>query len=1046
MKNIGTFLSLFLIPIFNLTGQIDVFTNSPDAASLGSYGSVPVGLFTGTALMNIPLFELKTKNLSLPISLNYSSNGLVVDKVASRVGFDWSLFAGGAIVRQIVGLPDDKKGLLPYPGSLSGQALSDFILTYYNMNDFEPDIYSYNFDGYTGTFIFDHQDSVIQVPAGNLHITRNDFSSFNIKVPNGVLYQFGRREDINCHYGSCDLFTSTPSSWFLTKILHPSGDEILFHYSASYYVNYFSGISQTITDRFLSGEPRGGDCPCEMNEIKPIINSVTTFHLDSITAVDNWKVVFEHSDGRNDLVDGYKLDRILQYNAQGEEIKSVWMSYIFPENNSSYPPQSTVFPYVLTGDHTNELKFRMFLKSINIIDKVEKDRLEYEFEYNDLGGLPSRLSYAQDHWGFFNGKYSNNCLIPTSTDQIPEAYSLLRNIISSLNLNGNREANGLYSRKGMLKKITYPTRGYTEIEYESHLINNKEIGGNRVLRTIDNPLDGDPIIKEYQYRNGQNFSLFKYTHEFTVLTEGYGGTILTCNFNTALSNSQYPLFSKSGYHLAYSHVDVSHGVNFENGGETHVFRMGIDAPATPINGHLIIPMRFFNTGWMTGIKFSEHYYKRDGNELLPSKEVFYHYNELEERNSNSIDYLALNRETTRFPYGLLAHTEWEAVLATSDVVPYQIHSKWHPLTRKTTKTYDQNGENPLVQIEDYVYDNPHHMLVSQTSTTLSNGGTSKTKIKYPSDYNRSVGGTNELLTLGYMVDRHMINYPIEIVNYVDDLVVGGKLNIYTMQPTEINLYKEFVLNTLLPLVEDSDFTNTTTFTFSEVVGDDPPQFFMDHHYVLEKEYELYDNNSNLLQFKGRDGIDNAIIWGYNSMLPIASVQNSRYGQVAHTSFENEASKGGWSYIFDSSTINYTDYKTGLNSFQGSNITKSNLITDKYYVSFWAKPSGTNSGIITVNGEDHIISSFDWEFYKIKLLSANAVSINLSGILLDELRLHPTDAQMTTYTHEPLIGLTSRTDFNGISTYYEYDSFGRLSRIRDNHRKLLQEIKYNYQPN
>ncbi|MFO8165327.1 MAG: hypothetical protein R6T98_12465 [Desulfatiglandales bacterium] len=45
--------------------------------------------------------------LTLPITLNYSSNGLKVDKIASWVGFDWSLSAGGIITRNVAGVPDN---------------------------------------------------------------------------------------------------------------------------------------------------------------------------------------------------------------------------------------------------------------------------------------------------------------------------------------------------------------------------------------------------------------------------------------------------------------------------------------------------------------------------------------------------------------------------------------------------------------------------------------------------------------------------------------------------------------------------------------------------------------------------------------------------------------------------------------------------------------------------------------------------------------------------------------------------------------------------
>ena len=53
------------------------------------------------------------------------------------------------------------------------------------------------------------------------------------------------------------------------------------------------------------------------------------------------------------------------------------------------------------------------------------------------------------------------------------------------------------------------------------------------------------------------------------------------------------------------------------------------------------------------------------------------------------------------------------------------------------------------------------------------------------------------------------------------------------------------------------------------------------------------------------------------------------------------------------------------------------------------------------------------------------------------------AMVTTYTYDPLIGVTSITDTRGETFFYEYDSLNRLLYIKDAQGNILKENKYNY---
>ncbi|WP_299557145.1 RHS repeat domain-containing protein [Seonamhaeicola sp.] len=65
--------------------------------------------------------------------------------------------------------------------------------------------------------------------------------------------------------------------------------------------------------------------------------------------------------------------------------------------------------------------------------------------------------------------------------------------------------------------------------------------------------------------------------------------------------------------------------------------------------------------------------------------------------------------------------------------------------------------------------------------------------------------------------------------------------------------------------------------------------------------------------------------------------------------------------------------------------------------------------------------------------------------LNALRNSLPDALVTTYTYNPLVGVTSVTDPRGYITCYEYDEFNRLIKVIDPDGHIVSESAYNYKP-
>jgi YD repeat-containing protein len=55
-------------------------------------------------------------------------------------------------------------------------------------------------------------------------------------------------------------------------------------------------------------------------------------------------------------------------------------------------------------------------------------------------------------------------------------------------------------------------------------------------------------------------------------------------------------------------------------------------------------------------------------------------------------------------------------------------------------------------------------------------------------------------------------------------------------------------------------------------------------------------------------------------------------------------------------------------------------------------------------------------------------------------------QVSTFTCNPILGITSSTDAKGLVTYYEYDSFQRLLNIKDKDGNIIKHMDYHYANN
>lgn len=221
-------------------------------------------------------------------------------------------------------------------------------------------------------------------------------------------------------------------------------------------------------------------------------------------------------------------------------------------------------------------------------------------------------------------------------------------------------------------------------------------------------------------------------------------------------------------------------------------------------------------------------------------------------------------------------------------------------------------------------------------------------------------------------------------------------------------------------------------------------------YRPEQEFDRYSAQGRLLQMHPITGVPTSFLWGNDR--PIAQATNMAYGSGAYTSFEAGAT-GRWQY--DSlGTHSVATHFTGTVGYQldgtpAAAIRCSGLHAGAYELWFWTYGSMVPQISGTTQQQDELLAVAGlWHQHRVRLTLPARATLQLNSapnqrIGIDELRLAPVDAQMSTYTYDPLVGITSQTDPTGRTTTYEYDSQGRLVRTRDEQGRVLSQQQYHY---
>jgi hypothetical protein len=550
-----------------------------------------------------------------------------------------------------------------------------------------------------------------------------------------------------------------------------------------------------------------------------------------------------------------------------------------------------------------------------------------------------------------------------------------------------------------------------------------QVAGGRISKIIsyDSVAHTRSSAKKYIYSDSMNAVVFR-NIPYYITSQNYNSFV---TFSSCGACGQlYKVVDESVKPFVGSNIEYTNVTELEDtsgmGGKTEYTFM----PSTDDGGSEEAPYApALNTSWVTGSVLSEKSYRYDSsNSYTLVREVNNsHYRGTKERFVNGIrvDY------DTYSPINSSGCRHHNTAMTTLFTEPfYQNQSITKEILNDT-----------LTNTTNISATSSYHTLPTLTEKFDSEGHSIKEKTIYSFDYDTSNVSSAEAIAIRNLVRKNIL-VPIEKIQiktlHDTDYVIAGTL--FTYKSDKIVTDRVYSLKVTYPLLY-------TAFTQSGINGSG--NFTKDAHYELRIIENKYDAFNNIVEQQKSSDVKAAYLWDYNKYYPIAEIINADSGSVAYTSFEADGN-GNWSIA--GSGRDTTQNITGHSSYQLSNgdLTKSGLNTfTEYTLSYWTK-NGSAFSISGTQGMPQQGKTIDgWTCFVHRIKGVSQVTLTGSGIL-DEVRLYPRTAQMTTYTYDPMIGITSQCDVRNSIFYYEYDGFGRLKWVKDQDKNILKSYDYQYQ--
>jgi len=974
------------------------------------------------------------------------------------------------------------------PSPTQSEAIGNFIwgVTEKGILDSEHDLYQVNFMGHTARFIIKmnstgvlqivrlDNDNAIAIQLNytyddNEQINKYNFIGFTIYDDKGYKYIFDVKEqtteskaiqNILFNDNTYDTFYSPfsyVSSYHLSKILDNVDNEIVsFSYQDSgETTTYFNIMENRPNPNTLENEIAfWQNNPTDYGTVYGILPkkvkthtqiSVVTKKLMQIAVTNKAKISFILESDRQDS------------NCTGDKLKTV-VIYAWNSIGSELGPEIKRFVFNYGYLNTTPTSKRLILTEL-IEKSPTNQELKYTFAYKEL--ITSDIT--TDYWGYLrNGGQS-------------------------------KDPHPTYGKSGILQKITLPTKGCIVFDFEANTYSH--VGSQEVQGFDDIPENWEPPTYSTIYINSIGSNGFCTDYLLPVSTKKrkfkFSHTISPQTTNYTF---QLGLFENNNFSLGVEYNPVTNEYTLDPN-KQYVFRFcwfnigqtGIATVYTETRERVNNPVQYLFGGG-NRIKtigyfdedVNKDYYEGSmyQNGIIPAKQISYNYDFFgTSKSSGSLvfakpvyQYNQVRSYFNECPslsgpcYTLIGEIQYTTTTEFNSLQFLRTHGAdvgYKNVTVSETSNLQNNGYS------EYVYYSP--IDYPETDYTITPPFIPSKNIDYKrGQIHKERHYKQKALFTSQLIQEVTYNYH-DFTNYEGEVHTG--IRSYPIFCPSAHKYFDYtsfkncfssptacfpfaIYNVCNPNTYLSKVDIKEAYGWSRLQGKVTTNYFYEgnNSEVMNttETFTYNDSNKKLEEHTITNSLGETLKTKY--YYDTNHANRNRIGVIKKI----ETFRNG--VLLETKEINYVNTFTGNSSYLPATISVSKGIApSEVKIRYLKYDEYGNPLEVKQEGGVHIV--YLWGYNKAYPIAKieNATYLQITGALgvstiseanlgqINDLRNNPafSNAMITTYTYEPLVGVSSITDPRGYTITYHYDDFGRLEFIKDSEGNILEENKYHY---